>query len=227
MSEQFARLNDAIYFHDDDGVYINLFIASEVQWPEKGIRLVQETRFPEEDIVRLTVRARRPLRMPLRVRVPYWVAKGASAWLNRRPVEGFGEPGRYFVVDRTWQDGDTLEFRLPMRLHLHPMPDDDSIQAVMYGPLVLAGRLGTEGLTKDTLRAPPTRPRTVPEFTLAPVPAPTFRVPSDDPARWIEPVPGRTLEFRTLGQERNVTLAPFHSVFDERYAIYWKVIRDG
>ncbi len=225
MSEQFARLGDAIYFRDADGIYVNLFVASELHWPEKGIRLVQETRFPDEDTVRLTVRAARPVRMPLRIRVPYWVAGDAGARLNQRPIEGFAEPGGYFVVDRRWRDGDTLELRLPMRLHLHPMPDDDSIRAVMFGPLVLAGRLGTAGLTTESLRAPPTKPRTVPEFVLPPVPAPVFRVRSDDPATWIEPVPGRPLEFRTVGQAQNVTLVPFYRLFDERYAIYWKVTR--
>jgi len=138
---------------------------------------------------------------------------------------GLAEPGGYFVVDRTWRDGDTLELRLPMRLHLDPMPDDDSIRAVMFGTLVLAGRLGTAGLTPESLRAPPTKPRTVPEFVLPPVPAPAFLVRSDDPATWIEPVSGRPLEFRTLGQAENVTLVPFYRLFDERYAIYWKVTR--
>jgi len=50
-------------------------------------------------------------------------------------------------------------------------------------------------------------------------------VRSDDPATWIEPVSGRPLEFRTIGQAENVTLVPFYRLFDERYAIYWKVTR--
>ncbi len=54
MSEPFAKLGDAIYFRDEDGIYVNLFVASELHWREKGIRLVQETRFPDEDTVRLT-----------------------------------------------------------------------------------------------------------------------------------------------------------------------------
>jgi hypothetical protein len=66
----------------------------------------------------------------------------------------------------------------------------------------------------------------VPEYRLGPVPAPAFRVPSDDPAAWVKPT-GHPLEFRTEGQERDVTLVPFHGVFDERYAIYWRVGRAG
>ena len=97
----------------------------------------------------------------------------------------------------------------------------------MYGPMVLAGRLGTEGLTPSTLRAPPTKPRMVPEYTLPPVSAPAFKGSSDDLAAWLHPVEGRSLEFRTAGQAQDVTLVPFHAIFDERYAIYWKVEKTG
>jgi DUF1680 family protein len=125
-------------------------------------------------------------------------------------------------VSRTWKDGDRIDVRFPMQLHAQPMPDDSSIQALMYGPMVLAGRLGTEGLTPETLRAEPTRPRTVPEFKLKPVDAPVFRVDSDDLTTWIRPTSTRR-EFETYGQDRNVTLVPFYQLFDERYAVYWKV----
>jgi hypothetical protein len=119
---------------------------------------------------------------------------------------------------------DTLAVDLPMSLHLHSMPDDPTLNAVMYGPLVLAGRLGTSGLTPATLRAEPTKPREVPEYRLDPVPAPAFAVASDDPAQWIKPT-GTSLEFRTQGQAQDVEFVPFYRIFDERYAIYWKVTR--
>jgi hypothetical protein len=102
------------------------------------------------------------------------------------------------------------------------MPDDPSLQAVMYGPLVLAGRLGTAGLTPQTLRAEPTKPRTVPEYHLEPVPAPAFVASTDDPAQWIKTT-GKALEFRTQGQVQDVEFLPFYRIFDERYAIYWKI----
>lgn len=222
MAESFSKLGDSIYFHDDGGLYVNLFVASELDWKEKGVRLVQETRFPEEETLRLTVRVATPVRMPLRIRVPYW-ADGGTASLNGNKLEGFAAPGSYFVLDRSWKDGDRVEVTLPMRLHIAAMPDDSSIQAVMYGPLVLAGRLGTAGLTKDTLRAEPTKPRTVPEYKLDPIAVPPIVATSADPATWLKPVAGRPLEFRTTGQAIDRTLIPLNRVFDERYAVYWKV----
>jgi DUF1680 family protein len=222
--ENFSKLADSVYFHDDAGVWVNLFVPSEVRWKDKGIRLVQDTRFPESDTTTLTVRATKPTRLALRVRVPYWVAEGGSARLNGRRLDAFAGPGSYLVVDRTWNDGDTLSVRLPMALHAHPMPDDSSVQAVMYGPLVLAGRMGTDGITAENRRAEPTKPRTVPEFrNPAPPTAPEIRASSAEVTSWVTPVAGKALEFQTKGQASAMTLIPLYRVFDERYVVYWQV----
>jgi hypothetical protein len=94
----------------------------------------------------------------------------------------------------------------------------------MYGPLVLVGRLGTDGITTENRRAEPTKPRTVPEFkNPAPPPTPVIRAASDDVSSWVAPVPGKTLEFRTTGQASAITLVPLYRLFDERYVVYWSV----
>ena len=223
MAESFAKLGDSIYFHDRAGVYVNLFIPSELNWAERGLRLVLDTRFPQEDTVRLTVHTPHPQRMVLRVRAPYWTA-GTSAYLNGEALRERASPGSYFALTRRWQEGDELTLRLPMRLHAAPLPDDPSLQAVMYGPLVLAARLGRAGLDAANLRAEPTRPRMVPEYRLPPVAAPTITAPAADPSSWLEPLAGRPLAFRTTGQAQPLTLEPLNSIFDERYAVYWKVL---
>jgi len=225
MSEAFSKLGDSIYFHDDDGVWVNQFIASELDWTEKGLRVTQETRFPAESATSLTVHCAAPVRLALRVRVPSWTGRGAGARLNGRALDGFAAPGGYFVVDRTWREGDKLDVTLPMRLTTAPTPDDPTVQAIMYGPLVLVGKLGTDGLTPANLRAVPTPPRQVPGYAIEPVTPPSFVTTSDGPSSWIQPVAGRPLEFRTAGQQRDVTLVPFYTLFDERYGLYWKVTR--
>ena len=223
MAESFAKLGDSIYFHDAAGVYVNLFLASELVWAERELRLVLDTQFPQEDTVRLLVHTARPQRLSVRVRIPYWCA-AASAQLNGRPLPGCAAPGSYLEVERRWRAGDVLSVRLPMHLHLAPMPDDSSLQAVMYGPLVLAGRLGTAGLDRATLRAEPTRPRRVPEYRAAPIAAAPIVASAADPASWLEPLPDRRLAFRTSGQTQPLTLEPLNGIFDERYAVYWKVV---
>lgn len=223
MAESFAKLGDSIYFHDDTSVYVNLFVPSELTWAERGVRLRLDTRFPEEETLRISVHAAEPARLALKIRVPYWTA-GPQAELNGKPLGLSASPGSYLSIDHTWRANDTLSVRLPMRLHVAPMPDDPSVKALMYGPLVLAARLGTEGLTAANLRAPPTRPRKIPEYTAEAVPVAPLTVRSQDPEDWLTPVEGRPLEFRTRGQKDDLTLIPLNRLFDERYAVYFKVI---
>ena len=223
MAEAFAKLGDSIYFHDDTDLYLNLFVPSELTWAERGVRVRLDTRFPEEETLSISVDAAEPKRLSLKIRVPWWTA-GARAELNGQPLAVSASPGGYLRVERTWRANDALTVRLPMRLHAAPMPDDPSIKALMYGPLVLAARLGKEGLTPGNLRAPPTRPRRIPEYTAEAVPIAPLTVRSQDPESFLQPVDGRPLEFRTRGQRQDLTLIPLNRLFDERYAVYFKVI---
>jgi DUF1680 family protein len=225
-SESFAKLGESVYFRAGDALLVDQFVSSELDWKEKGLRVVQETQFPGGSSTSFTFRAPRPVRAEIRLRVPSWTEKGAGVRLNGRALEGFAAPGGSFVLDRVWSDGDRVELRLPMALRIEPTPDDPSIAAAMFGPIVLAGRLGTEGLTPATLRAEPTKPRTVPEYKLDAVPAPELSLGPGDPAASIHSA-GKPLEFRTegfsAGKVREIRLSPLASIFDERYAVYWKI----
>ena len=221
-AEEFAKFNDTIYFHDDDGLYVNLFIASELDWPEKAIRLRQNTRFPEEDTIVFTIESNRPTQMSIRIRVPYWATDGGALTLNGRRLQVFASPGSYVAVERAWKDGDRLEVRLPMTLHAAPADGDGRQQAMMYGPLVLAGSLGDIDLTHDMtyLRYssdPPRRPYGVPE--IMPV--------SGDPTGWVRPVSGRPLRFQTVAQAKNYDMVPLYQISGERYVVYWKLGKQG
>lgn len=220
--ESFGKLGDSIYFHDDAGIYVNQFIASEVTWQERNVRLQQDTRFPDEETTRLTIRAQAPARFALRVRVPYWATRGGVMRLNGKALEAFAAPSSYLVLDREWKDGDRVDVTMPMSLHMQAMPDDRSIAAVMYGPVVLAGRMGTTGLTPAILRAEKTAPRTVPEYKGDPIPAPALKAAGPSLESWVHPVAGQALTFRTAGQSRDIELVPLYRVLDERYAVYWK-----
>jgi DUF1680 family protein len=220
--ESFAKIPDSVYFQDDAGLYVNQFVPTTLDWSERGVTVVQETRFPDEETIRLVVHTRSPQRFALRVRVPSWTAGGGRATLNGRSLETFGSPGSYLVLDRVFKDGDLVEVTLPMALRACPMPDDPSLVAAVHGPIVLAGRLGREGLTPENLRAEPTKVREVPQYKSEPVPAPTIRAASAEPSTWLRPVAGRPLEYETVGQARPLRFEPLYRIFDERYAVYWK-----
>jgi DUF1680 family protein len=222
--ENHAKYGDTIYYRDDEAVLVNLFIASELNWADKGVRIRQQTNWPDESATSLTIRTEPPREFPLRVRVPAWATNGVAVKLNDKPLTLEANPSSYMTIQRSWSDGDRLDIAMPMSVHVAPMPDDKTVVAFMYGPLVLAGRLGGEGLTDDVVylkdqwyRFPPDR---VAE-------APVLLAESDDLTRCIEKVADDPPTFRTVGLERNVTLVPYHRLFGERYVVYWRAFRKG
>jgi DUF1680 family protein len=215
--EEFAKTADTIYFHDDHGIFVNLFIASEVDWPERGLRLEQQTDFPIEEGTTLVFHSDRPADMALNIRVPDWATSGGSIKLNGTALSTFAGPGSYLTLNRIWSEGDRVEVRLPMSLRIETLPGDETQQAAMYGPLVLAGRLGTTDLTKQMLSAESsTTPVGDPIF------APVIATSPKDPLGWLKPVSGQPLTFETRGQDKTISLIPLYKLFGERYAVYWK-----
>jgi DUF1680 family protein len=218
--ESFSKLGDSLYFHSDDALWVNLFFASEATWKAKGVVVRQETTFPEEEGTTLTIRAAQPAAFTLHVRVPSW-AEGAVARVNGRTVGGAAASPGYVSLARTWKDGDRVKVSLPMKLFLDRMPDNPNLAAVRYGPLVLAGELGTaqfapeQQFQKDP-RAMDGAPR---------VPVPEFVGVTADPSDWIERVPGKPLTFRTrgVGRPADVTLIPLNRLYDQRYNVYWRL----
>jgi hypothetical protein len=215
--EEYSKLVDSIYWRDEQGIYVNQFIASELDWSEKGLKLRQETRFPEEQGTSFAVTAAKPVQMALRLRIPSWLETSPTVKVNGKPIEASASPGSYLTLTRTWKTGDRVEMALPMRLTIEAMPDEPQTQAVLYGPLVLAGDLGGDGLTDQA-----TIGQMGPRVNRATLEIPTIHAPSADPASWIKPA-AKPLTFHTTGQAKDVDLAPLNSFYDKRYVVYWQV----
>ena len=233
--EEYSKLNDSIYWRDREGLYVNLFIPSELDWAEKGFKLRQDTTFPASGNVTLTVTEAPKSDIVIRMRIPGWLRTAPSVKINGKPLDASAAPGSYLTLKRTWHSGDRVDMDLPMHLHMQAMPDDPAVQAFLYGPLVLAGDLGGEGLTEAHIIGPNLRvgaPHVEqygsplgPTNSTPPVPEieiPTFHTVGADPAAWIKPA-AKPLTFRTTGQKKDVTLVPLHTLFDRRYAVYWQV----
>jgi hypothetical protein len=149
--ENHAKYGDTIYFHNDDSLFVNLFIPSELSWPEKRISVRQETKFPESDTTRLDFQTPAPTQLALKIRWPAWVEK-ISVRVNGKKQKMSGAPGSYVSLNREWRNGDRVEIRLPMTLHTEPLPGTTNIVALLYGPIVLAGNLGTNGMPSPYAR---------------------------------------------------------------------------
>lgn len=215
-AEEFAKTQDTIYFHDDEGVSVNLFIASELSWPEQGLRLEQRTRFPEQQGTSLVLHLLRPRRFKLRLRIPYW-ANGASVNINGVTQSVPATPGSYLTLDREFADGDRIDLTLPMQLHPAPLPDEPDLQAMMYGPLVLAVRMGQAGMDPEKINVSDHRPsfnrivgRQLPSVYFEPEQS------------WVRAT-DQPLTFEALGIEGPLQLVPLYKIRNERFAVYNRV----
>lgn len=215
--EEYSKTNDSIYFHDKDSIYVNLFIGSEVNWPEKKLSLIQDTNFPVEQGTTLTMKTQSPTRLALKIRIPYWATQGATIKVNGKAQRIAAAPSTYAELRRTWKDGDKVEVSLPMGLHTVPTPDDSTLQAAMYGPLVLAAEMGNEGLTQKMIYGD-SGPDDKDQKSI-----PMPEVSATNSAPWFQPVAGQTLEFQAAGVGEPVRLKPLFQVMDERYSVYLKV----
>ena len=135
-----AEYQNLIYFRDAEGLYINLYVPSEVTWKSGGteVKLVQETRYPESEMVSLKLEMTGSARFPLKFRVPQW-AGDVMVKANGTDQQVAAKPGSWAVLDRNWQNGDTVEIRIPLKLRRAPVDKQHPDRvAVMHGPVVLA-----------------------------------------------------------------------------------------
>jgi DUF1680 family protein len=221
--ENHTKYGDTIYFHNDSdrSLLVNLFIPSELTWKDQGLVVRQETRFPEEDATHLTVTAARPTRLAVSVRYPSWAASEMTLTVNGQAQPVSAQRGSYVTIDREWKSGDRVDVRLPMTLRTEAMPDNPKMIAVMYGPLVLAGDLGRDGLDAIRRYGPSAPP-------VGRVKTPVIPALVGDVAgitKKITPDPARPLQFKTTGLAlpHDVTLVPFYRIVDQRYTVYWNV----
>jgi DUF1680 family protein len=216
--ENHAKYGDTIYFHGDGTLFVNLFIPSELSWPEKNLILRQETKFPESGTTRLNFKTEAPVSLALKIRWPAWAEKIAVR-VNGKKQKISGGPGSYFTLNREWENGDQVEIQLSMKLHAEPLPGTTNIVALLYGPIVLAGELGTNGMPnpyakdqRDQVKVPDPK-------------VPVLVADEKSLLKHVKPT-AEPLVFRTknLGKPDDVTLIPFYKTHRERYSVYWNVV---
>ena len=216
--ENHAKYGEAIYYHNDKGIYVNLFIPSQVTWKEKGLTLLQETDFPKEETTRLTLRAEKPRHTTIYLRYPSW-SKNVKVLVNGKKVSVKQKPGSYIAITREWKDGDRIAATYPMQIELEATPDNPNKVALLYGPLVLAGERGTEGMQAP---APFSDPALYNDYYTY-----NFHVPADlrtslkidvkHPERTLHRV-GKDLKFTT---EQGDVIRPLYDLHHQCYVVYW------
>jgi len=205
--ENHVKYGESIYFKGKDGsVYVNLFIPSVLNWKEKDFRLTLNGHIPQEKTVKITVQTRHAQTRTIRIRKPQWAPKEISVRVNGKEIPAEVQEDGYIALSQKWKDNDVIEIDMESSLHAVAMPDNADRMAFFYGPVLLAGNLGTSE------------------------PDPTTGIPvlvSDDmDVRKFFVRPSKDeLIFKTnkIGSPTDVTLQPFYSIDDAYYSVYWDV----
>jgi len=221
-AEEFAKFADTVYFRRGGDLYVNQFIASALDWKEEGLVVEQVTRFPHEQGTTLNIKSMRPAARTIHVRIPHWTTEEAQVKINGRLVEAMADPGSYLAIRRTWQDGDTIAISLPMALHQEPLLGDESIQAALYGPLLLAADFGAAPGDEAyrIIHSGETVPKNLPAAEPLPKVATDPEVRTD---HWITVDSKEDLRFTAVGESAKHQLMPMCEIGDQRYSVYWQL----
>jgi len=228
--ENHGKYNQFIYTHSNDSLYLNLFIASELNWKGKGIKIKQETKFPYEEQTKLTI-TDGSSNFKLMVRYPVWVSKGAlKIKVNGKDIDYLSLPSSYVCIDRKWEKGDVVQIKLPMHNTIEHLPNVSEYIAIMHGPILLGAKTGTEDL--KGLIADDGRWGQYAGGEYLPVDKAPILI--DDKIETIAdklfPVKDKPLNFKLNVKMINpaeLTLEPFYKIHDARYMMYWLALSNS
>jgi len=121
----------------DNGLAAWMYGAGEVSakvGDGGAVTIVEETDYPFDETVRMTIAADRSVRFPLYLRVPHW-RRDFRVAVNGEAVSAEAASERYVVLDRTWRDGDVVDVTLGMGVWLNEWEKSGDSVTVNYGPL--------------------------------------------------------------------------------------------
>ena len=208
--ENHVKYGDFIYSKGLDGsIFVNLFIPSELDWKEKGIKLIQDTEIPSSNTTNFTIKTDLTKRCVIRVRHPKWATE-MRVKVNGHSVSSHSSKDSYVSLDRIWNNKDRIDVSFEMELYTVSMPDNPNRVGLFYGPVLLSGDLGKEELNMAT---------DIPVL-----------VNNNRPiSQWLVKVSDYPLKFKTkdVGIPKDVTLIPFYTMNHQFYIVYWDLFTQG
>jgi uncharacterized protein len=222
--ENHGKYNQFIYTHQNDSLFLNLFIASELNWKDKGVRIRQETTFPYEQQTRLKI-TEGASHFTWMIRYPAWVKAGAlKISINKKAFVVIASPSSYIAISRKWKKGDVIDITLPMSSRLEHLPNVPNYVAILHGPILLAARTGAEDL--QGLVADDSRWGHIASGDRLPIDKAPIIIDDNIPdlSNKLQPVRGKPLNFTTTWttvNSVNIVLEPFYQIHDFRYMMYW------
>ena len=227
--ENHGKYGQFVYTKKADNLFVNLFVASELNWKERGIVLRQETGFPYTETSKITI-VQGKGQFTLQVRYPGWVKPDAfQVKVNGKPVTIVTGPSSYVAISRQWKKGDVVELTFPMHNSVKYLPNLPQYIALMHGPIMLAMKTGTEDLVR--LIADDSRFGQLAVGKKLPVDKAPILINNDLEAiaNQLQPVAGKPLHFTISTKMENEIrneLMPFFELHDARYMMYWLALSE-
>ena len=238
--ENHGKYGQFIYTKKGDNLFVNLFVASELNWKEKNVTLRQETQFPYAETSRITI-AQGKGQFTLQVRYPGWVKPGQfEVKVNGKPVSIITGPSSYVAISRQWKKGDVVDITFPMHNSIKYLPNEPQYIAMMHGPIMLAAKTGTEDLAH--LIADDSRFGQYASGKKLPINEAPILVNNnlEDIANQLQPIAGKPLHFNFIIENGKLKienyplsivnspleLQPFFEIHDARYMMYWLALSE-
>ena len=224
---QFVWTHDKGVKAEDDALYVNLFVASELNWKDRKMVIRQQTAFPYAETSVVEV-AKGKGTFILKVRKP--------SWCENFTVKGVGfdadsyEENGFVCMKRKWKKGDQVKISMPMHAYIKPMINVPQYVAIMYGPILLGMKTGTEdmrSLIADDSRFGQYAGGKKLPLNKAPILLPKHL---NDIAKDLKPISGKPLHFKLGTHMENAIegeLQPFFEIHDSRYMMYWLALGEN
>jgi DUF1680 family protein len=183
------------YFQSSDGIYVNLFVPSEVKWriDRKPVRMIQTTNYPESEATELRLELPAPADFTLYVRIPGWLKSRAEIQVNERAISVAAEAGTFAAIRRVWHHNDTVQVDLPFSFRTEPIDvQHRNTVALMRGPLMLVALDPQPKLGTNSLNSPQASRK----------------------------IPGSVQTFEVTELPKKLRFVPFYEVGDQSYSTY-------
>ena len=206
---------------DESAMTVQLFAPATLDWKERGVKLRQETAFPygETTCVKVESVGKDP-KFTVKVRRPAWAGKDFAVYVNGKATSA---SERHSVsITREWKAGDRIDVEFPMSLRAEFLPGSKKYIAFFYGPTLLVGDLGSEGLRQSDYFAHPPASNSSSWKLGKPIAMP--RVPASaatDPASCLKRTTGGPIAFHLKGSD--ILLKPMYDLHFSRYTMYWQL----
>jgi DUF1680 family protein len=215
--ENTPRYNENVYFQQDNTLWVNLYIPSEVTWDTTGLTIKQEGNAAAGETVHITVtKGGAATNATLKLRIPFWVSGTPKLTINGADQDPAPSASTYVTLTREWKVGDVVTLTLPTALRLEHAQDVASMVSVFFGPILLAGELGATNMPNDFADKDA-------HLSLAGATVPTITNSSTNPADWLQAVADKPLAFKAhdAGEASGITFEPLYAVHHQRYSVYF------